>query len=170
MLRYKRVLLKLSGEALMGVRVWDRPGGASGYRSRDQGNSRARSEVAIVIGGGNIFRGITATKYGVDRVTADYMGMLATVMNGLALQGAAGTRRVAARLQTAIEMHQVAEPYIRRRAIRHLEKGRVVIFAGAMATLLHYGHNCFPPGGGDRRRSDLEGNQRWRCVQCGSHA
>jgi uridylate kinase len=87
-------------------------------------------ETAIVIGGGNIFRGTAAPSYGVDRVTADYMGMLATVMNGLALQGALEKERVVTRLQTAIEMHQVAEPYIRRRAIRHLEKGRVVIFAG----------------------------------------
>jgi uridylate kinase len=88
------------------------------------------AEIAIVIGGGNIFRGSTAANYGVDRVTADYMGMLATVMNGLALQGALETEGVMTRLQTAIEMHQVAEPYIRRRAIRHLEKGRAVIFAG----------------------------------------
>ena len=88
------------------------------------------AEVAIVIGGGNIFRGSTAANYGVDRVTADYMGMLATIMNGLALQGALEKEGVMTRLQTAIEMHQVAEPFIRRRAIRHLEKGRVVIFAG----------------------------------------
>jgi uridylate kinase len=87
-------------------------------------------EVAIVIGGGNIFRGNNAASYGVDRVTADYMGMLATIMNGLALQGALEKEGVTTRLQTAIEMHQVAEPFIRRRAIRHIEKGRVVIFAG----------------------------------------
>ena len=131
MLQYKRVLLKLSGEALMGNQGF----GIDPYVLQDiaqeiQEVHALGVEVATVIGGGNIFRGITAANYGVDRVTADYMGMLATVMNGLALQGALEKEGVMTRLQTAIEMHQVAEPYIRRRAIRHLEKGRVVIFAG----------------------------------------
>jgi uridylate kinase len=131
MLRYKRILLKLSGEALMG----DQGFGIDPVVLQDISQEIKEihalgAEVAVVIGGGNIFRGITASTYGVDRVTADYMGMLATVMNGLALQGAMEKEGVITRLQTAIEMHQVAEPYIRRRAIRHLEKGRVVIFAG----------------------------------------
>jgi len=131
MLRYKRVLLKLSGEALMGNQGF----GIDPQVLRDIAQEIKEvhalgAEIAIVIGGGNIFRGSTAANYGVDRVTADYMGMLATVMNGLALQGALEKEGVMTRLQTAIEMHQVAEPYIRRRAIRHLEKGRAVIFAG----------------------------------------
>jgi uridylate kinase len=131
MLRYKRVLLKLSGEALMGNQGF----GIDPQVLRDIAQEikevhELGAEIAIVIGGGNIFRGSTAANYGVDRVTADYMGMLATVMNGLALQGSLEKEGVMTRLQTAIEMHQVAEPYIRRRAIRHLEKGRAVIFAG----------------------------------------
>src|SRR5919198_2823468 len=131
MLRYKRVLLKLSGEALMGNQGL----GIDPQVLRDIAQEikevhELGAEIAVVIGGGNIFRGSTAANYGVDRVTADYMGMLATVMNGLALQGALEKEGGMTRLQTAIEMHQVAEPYIRRRAIRHLEKGRVVIFAG----------------------------------------
>jgi uridylate kinase len=131
MLQYKRVLLKLSGEALMGNQGFGiDPHVLQDIAQEIQEIHALGAEVATVIGGGNIFRGTTATKYGVDRVTADYMGMLATVMNGLALQGALEKEGVMTRLQTAIEMHQVAEPYIRRRAIRHLEKGRVVIFAG----------------------------------------
>jgi uridylate kinase len=130
-LRYKRILLKLSGEALMGNQGFGiDPEVLQEISQEVKEVHEIGVEVAVVIGGGNIFRGITATSYGVDRVTADYMGMLATVMNGLALQGAMEKEGVITRLQTAIEMHQVAEPYIRRRAIRHLEKGRVVIFAG----------------------------------------
>jgi uridylate kinase len=130
-LRYKRVLLKLSGEALMGNQGFGiDPDVLQEISLEVKEINELGVEVAIVIGGGNIFRGISASNYGVDRVTADYMGMLATVMNGLALQGAMEKAGVITRLQTAIEMHQVAEPYIRRRAIRHLEKGRVVIFAG----------------------------------------
>jgi uridylate kinase len=130
-LRYKRVLLKLSGEALMGNQGFGiDPEVLQEISQEVKEINELGVEVAIVIGGGNIFRGIAASNYGVDRVTADYMGMLATVMNGLALQGAMEKEGVITRLQTAIEMHQVAEPYIRRRAIRHLEKGRVVIFAG----------------------------------------
>jgi uridylate kinase len=131
MLRYKRILLKLSGEALMGKQGFGIDLQVLQSISREiQEIHILGVEVAIVIGGGNIFRGNTAANYGVDRVTADYMGMLATIMNGLALQGALEKEGVMTRLQTAIEMHQVAEPFIRRRAIRHLEKGRVVIFAG----------------------------------------
>jgi len=131
MLHYHRILLKLSGEALMGNQGF----GIDPQVLRDIAEEVKEIQEfgvqsAIVIGGGNIFRGTEASTYGVDRVTADYMGMLATVMNGLALQGALEKEGVVTRLQTAIEMHQVAEPYIRRRAIRHLEKGRVVIFGG----------------------------------------
>ena len=131
MLRYKRVLLKLSGEALMGNQgLGIDPQVLRNIAQEIKEVHELGAEIAVVIGGGNIFRGSTAANYGVDRVTADYMGMLATVMNGLALQGALEKEGVMTRLQTAIEMHQVAEPYIRRRAIRHLEKGRAVIFAG----------------------------------------
>jgi uridylate kinase len=131
MLQYKRILLKLSGEALIGHQGFGiDPEVLQDIAQEIKEIHDLGAETAVVIGGGNIFRGSTATNYGVDRVTADYMGMLATVMNGLALQGALEKEGVMTRLQTAIEMHQVAEPYIRRRAIRHLEKGRVVIFAG----------------------------------------
>jgi uridylate kinase len=131
MLQYKRILLKLSGEALIGQQGFGiDPQVLQDIAQEIKEIHDLGAEAAVVIGGGNIFRGSTATNYGVDRVTADYMGMLATVMNGLALQGALEKEGVMTRLQTAIEMHQVAEPYIRRRAIRHLEKGRVVIFAG----------------------------------------
>lgn len=131
MLQYKRILLKLSGEALIGHQgLGIDPQVLQDIAQEIKGIHNLGAEIAVVIGGGNIFRGSTAANYGVDRVTADYMGMLATVMNGLALQGALEKEGVMTRLQTAIEMHQVAEPYIRRRAIRHLEKGRVVIFAG----------------------------------------
>ncbi|MDK2824135.1 MAG: uridylate kinase [Clostridia bacterium] len=128
--KYKRVIIKLSGEALAGE---------LGYGiNQEILNSIATQiseivdlgvEVAIVVGGGNIWRGVAGSAKGMDRATADYMGMLATVINSLALQDALENQEVDTRVQTAIEMRQVAEPYIRRRAIRHLEKGRVVIFA-----------------------------------------
>jgi uridylate kinase len=131
--RYRRIVLKLSGEALAG---------AGGDKSLDsdvlhlvarevRAVREAGVDVAIVVGGGNIARGVqVAARTGVARVTADYMGLLATVINALALQDAMEREGLETRVQTAIEMHQVAEPYIRRRAIRHLEKGRVVVFAG----------------------------------------
>ena len=127
---YRRVLLKLSGEALMGD-------GQYGIEPRViEDIAREIAEVhhmgvqmALVIGGGNIFRGVSAASQGMDRATADYMGMLATVMNALALQQALEKHGVVTRVQSAIDMKEVAEPYIRRRAIRHLEKGRIVIFA-----------------------------------------
>jgi len=127
---YRRVLLKLSGEALMG----DRPFGldeavVSTIAAEIAEVHRLGVQVAIVVGGGNIIRGVTASTRGIDRVTADNMGMLATVINALALQDALEKLDVATRTQTAIEIRAVAEPLIRRRAIRHLEKGRVVIFA-----------------------------------------
>jgi len=129
-LKYKRVLLKLSGEALMG----DQPFGIQADQLRHY-SSEIKSavdlgvEVAIVIGGGNIYRGLSAEKSGVERVQGDYMGMLATVINGMALQSTMEDLGLYTRLVSAIKMEQVAEPYIRRRAIRHLEKRRVVIFS-----------------------------------------
>ena len=127
---YKRVLLKLSGEALMGQQQFGVDPAVASRIARDIGEIRSLGvEVAIVIGGGNIFRGLAASARGMDRATADYMGMLATVINGLALQDALEQQGTNTRVMTAIEMRQVAEPFIRRRAVRHLEKGRVVIFA-----------------------------------------
>lgn len=128
-MKYKRILLKLSGEALMGDKQFgidhDR---LSVYASQIKDISTAGVEVAIVIGGGNIFRGIQAAEGGMDRVQGDYMGMLATVINSMALQSALESIGVQTRLQSAIKMEQICEPFIRRRAVRHLEKGRVVIF------------------------------------------
>jgi len=129
--RFSRVVLKLSGEALMGKSEYGID--PSVVTTIAEQISRVVSEgveMAIVVGGGNIWRGLAASSKGMDRATADYMGMLATVINGLALQDALEHIGVHTRVQTAVEMHQVAEPYIRRRAIRHMEKGRVVILAG----------------------------------------
>lgn len=126
---YKRILLKLSGEALMGEKQFGIDHNRlDQYAEEIKEIVRAGIEVAIVIGGGNIFRGIQAVDGGIDRAQGDYMGMLATVINGMALQSALEKHEVFTRLQTAIKMEQIAEPYIRRRAVRHLEKGRVVIF------------------------------------------
>ncbi|MEW6188705.1 MAG: UMP kinase [Actinomycetota bacterium] len=128
--KYKRILLKLSGEALTNsLQYGIDPKVMASIAKQVRELSDEGVEIAIVVGGGNIFRGIAASAAGVDRATADYIGMLATVMNSLALQDALEKEGVVTRVQTAISMHQVAEPYIRRRAIRHLEKGRVVIFA-----------------------------------------
>jgi uridylate kinase len=127
---YKRILLKLSGEALMGEQqVGIDPAVASGIASDIAEIQNLGVETAVVIGGGNIFRGLAASAKGMDRATADYMGMLATVINALALQDALEHQGVVTRVVSAIEMRAVAEPFIRRRAIRHLEKGRVVVFA-----------------------------------------
>ncbi|WP_394824271.1 UMP kinase [Pendulispora albinea] len=131
-LRYRRIVLKLSGEALSGA------DGGFGIRPDVIGETAAELaevhalgvQVGIVVGGGNIFRGLKGSAAGMDRAQSDYMGMLATVINALALQDALEKANVPTRVQTAIEIRQVAEPYIRRRAIRHLEKGRMVIFAG----------------------------------------
>ena len=128
---FRRVVLKLSGEALMG----DQPYGIDPARiagiARQVDEAMARgTEVAIVVGAGNIFRGLQGMAVGMDRATADYMGMIATVLNALAIQDALEKLGLVTRVQSAIAMQEVAEPYIRRRAIRHLEKGRVVIFAG----------------------------------------
>ena len=127
---YNRVLLKLSGEALMGDQQFGVDPAVASRIARDVGEIQGLGvQTAIVIGGGNIFRGLAASARGMDRATADYMGMLATVINALALQDALEQHNVVTRVVTAIEMRAVAEPFIRRRAIRHLEKGRVVIFA-----------------------------------------
>ncbi len=129
-MHYTRVLLKLSGEALMGGSQYGiDPDVATRIASEVADIQSAGVQTAIVIGGGNIFRGVAASAKGMDRSTADYMGMLATVMNALALQDALEQQGVATRVLSAIEMRAVAEPFIRRRAIRHLEKGRVVVFA-----------------------------------------
>jgi len=128
--KYKRVLLKLSGEALMGSGQYGiDPETAARVSSEIKQARDAGTEVCVVVGGGNIFRGLKGAAEGLDRSTADYMGMLATVMNALALQNALETAGVYTRVLSAIPMASVSEPYIRRRAIRHLEKGRVVIFA-----------------------------------------
>jgi uridylate kinase len=129
-IKYKRILLKMSGESLMG----DQKFGISAtmlhhYAAQIKEVADEGVQIAIVIGGGNIFRGLQAEKSGIERVQGDYMGMMATVINGMALQSALEGLGVYTRLISAIEMKQIAEPYIRRRAIRHLEKGRVVIFS-----------------------------------------
>jgi uridylate kinase len=126
---FKRILLKLSGEALAGDLGYGiDPAVIKGIASEIKDVIELDVEVALVIGGGNIFRGLAASSQGMDRASADYMGMLATVMNSLAMQDALEKEGVITRVQSAIEMQEVAEPYIRRRAVRHLEKGRVVIF------------------------------------------
>jgi uridylate kinase len=136
-LKYKRVLLKLSGESLMG----DQKFGISAdmlahYARQIKMLTEMGVEVAVVIGGGNIFRGLQAADSGIDRVQGDYMGMMATVINGMAIQSALETLGVYTRLISAIEMKSIAEPYIRRRATRHLEKGRVVIFSAGTEALI----------------------------------
>jgi uridylate kinase len=128
---YKRVLLKLSGEALMGGETYGIDPAVATQIAKDIADIQSLGvETAIVIGGGNIFRGLAASARGMDRATADYMGMLATIINALALQDALEQQGVVTRVVTAIEMRAIAEPFIRRRAIRHLEKGRVVVFGG----------------------------------------
>lgn len=129
--KYRRILLKLSGEALAGPEGFGiDPRRAEEIADRVREVRELGVDVAIVIGGGNVWRGKVGIERGMDRATADYMGMLATVMNALALMDAMERRGLVTRVQSAIEMHAVAEPYIRRRAIRHLEKGRVVILGG----------------------------------------
>jgi len=130
-LAYKRILLKVSGEALMGEQTYGIDPEVATQIAKDVSEIQGMGvETAIVIGGGNIFRGVAASARGMDRATADYMGMLATIINALALQDALEKQGVATRVVTAIEMRSVAEPFIRRRAIRHLEKRRVVVFGG----------------------------------------
>ena len=130
-MKYKRILLKLSGEALMGGRQYGiDPQRLAEYAQEIKQIIDRGVQVAIVIGGGNIFRGVAGASKGMDRVQADHMGMLATVINGLALQSALEDANIPTRLQSAVKINEVAEPFIRRRAVRHLEKGRVVIFGG----------------------------------------
>lgn len=130
-MHYKRILLKLSGEALMGTRQYGiDPVRLQEYAQEIRELVDKKIEVAIVIGGGNIFRGVAGASRGMDRVQGDHMGMLATVINGLALQSALEDEKIPTRLQSAIKINEVAEPFIRRKAMRHLEKGRVVIFGG----------------------------------------
>ncbi|MDE3742724.1 UMP kinase [Maribacter polysaccharolyticus] len=130
-MQYNRILLKLSGEALMGERQYGiDPKRLAEYAQEIKEVVDKGMQVAIVIGGGNIFRGLAGASNGMDRVQGDHMGMLATVINGLALQSALENEGVQTRLQSAIKINEVAEPFIRRRAMRHLEKGRVVIFGG----------------------------------------
>ncbi len=128
---YQRVMLKLSGEALMGRREFGLDTATLGAIAKDISDVVAMGvQVCIVIGGGNIFRGVSAASAGMDRAQADYMGMLATVMNALAVQSALEKAGVETRVQSAIPMESICEPYIRRRAMRHMEKGRVVVFGG----------------------------------------
>ncbi|WP_456431928.1 UMP kinase [Thermosulfuriphilus sp.] len=129
-LRYHRILLKLSGEALLGEASFGISPEVMDDIAREVAEvHRLGVEIGIVIGGGNIFRGVAGASKGMDRASADYMGMLATVINALALQDALERQGITTRVQSAIDMREIAEPYIRRRAIRHLEKGRIVIFA-----------------------------------------
>ena len=128
---YKRILLKLSGEALLGERSYGiDPKRIAQYAKDIKSITDLGIEVAVVIGGGNIFRGVSAASNGIDRVQGDYMGMLATVINGMALQSSLEEEKIQTRLQTALKIEEVAEPYIKRKAVRHLEKKRVVIFGG----------------------------------------
>ncbi|HQL00860.1 MAG TPA: UMP kinase [Smithellaceae bacterium] len=128
---YKRILLKLSGEALLGGQSSGVDPAVADYIANEiKSLNDLNVQIAIVIGGGNIFRGIEASAKGMDRTTADYMGMLATVINSLALQSALEKREIPTRVQSSIEMREIAEPFIQRKALSHLEKGRVVIFAG----------------------------------------
>jgi len=127
--KFSRILLKLSGEALMGAGEQYSHAKLTGLAQNLAAVQQLGVQVGIVVGGGNIFRGLAASARGMDRATGDYIGMLATVMNGLALQDALEKAGVPTRVMTAIAMNEIAEPYIRRRAIRHLEKGRIVIFA-----------------------------------------
>ena len=129
-MKYNRILLKLSGEALLGKNLYGIDNDRLVDYAKEIKNIHDQGvQIAIVIGGGNIFRGLTGSKDGIDRVQADYMGMLATVINGLAIQNALENIKVPTRLQSAIKMESIAEPFIKRKATRHLEKGRVVIFA-----------------------------------------
>lgn len=128
-MKYKRILLKLSGEALMGERQYGiDPKRLAEYADQIKSLHEKGVEIAIVIGGGNIFRGVAGASNGMDRVQGDYMGMLATIINAMALQGALEDAGMQTRLQTALKVEAIAEPYIKRRAVRHLEKGRIVIF------------------------------------------
>ena len=140
---YKRVLLKLSGEALMGDKPYGiDPAIVQSIAEDVESVIANKVQLAIVVGGGNIFRGLKGSADGMDRATADYVGMLATVMNAISLQDGLERVGVETRVQTAIEMQEIAEPYIRRRAMRHLEKGRVVVFGGGWKSIFYYRYYC----------------------------
>ena len=161
---YARALLKLSGEALAGEKGFGLDFNVVEAFADEIITVHARGvQLGLVVGGGNILRGTTASRQGLDRVSADYMGMLATVINALALQDILERKGVQTRVMTAIRMESLAEPYIRRRALRHLEKGRLVIFAGGTGNpyLLHR-YRRGAPGAGDRGRGDPQGHQRGR--------
>lgn len=131
--KYKRVLLKLSGEAFLGDRKFGIDPKFTQWLAREIGKAKKTgAQITIVVGGGNIFRGTSAEENGLERITGDYIGMLATIMNSLVLQAALENEKIDSRVLTSIEIKDVAEPYIRRRALRHLEKGRIVIFAGGI--------------------------------------
>ena len=148
MIPYKRILLKISGEALMGEKSFGLDTQViNSIASQIKNVSDLNIEICMVVGGGNIFRGISAASEGFDRSTADYMGMLATLINALSLQNALEKISVATRVQSAISVSQIAEPYIRRKAIRHLEKKRVVIFgAGTGNPFFYYRYSFFFEG------------------------
>ena len=164
-LRYRRVLLKVSGEALMGTQSY---GIDVAVLERIAGDIKdavdAGAQICLVIGGGNIFRGLSGVAAGIDRATADYMGMLATIMNAIAMQAALERLGLPTRVQSAIPIMSVCEPYIRRRAIRHMEKGRAVIFAaGTGQSVLHDRYGGGLARGGDELRRDVQGDPgRWR--------
>ena len=166
--KYKRVLLKLSGEALMGDKNFGLdPTVIEQYAQDVKAITELGVQVAIVIGGGNIYRGMNESETGIERAHGDYMGMLATVINGMAMQAMLEKVGVYTRLQSAIKMEQIAEPYIRRRAIRHVEKGRVVIFGAGtgnpyFTTDTAGSLTCYR----DQCRGDLERNKgRWHLLQ-----
>ena len=162
--KYKRILLKLSGEALMGDKSFGFDNSVIAQYAQDiKSITELGVQVAIVIGGGNIYRGMNEAETGIERAHGDYMGMLATVINGMALQAGLEKVGVYTRLQSAIKMEQIAEPYIRRRAMRHLEKGRVVIFgAGTGNPLFYHGYSRFIKGHRDQCRCNIKRNKgRW---------
>ena len=167
--KYKRILLKLGGEALSGEAGCGIDPCQAESLAQTIGEVRQQGvDVAIVIGGGNLWRGRIGLERGMDRATADYMGMLATVMNALALMDAMERMGMVTRVQSAIEMHAVAEPYIRRRAIRHMEKGRVVILGGGHGqSLLHHRYDGGAAGNGTRRRPADQSHQGGRGVRLG---
>ena len=132
-MKYKRILLKLSGEALMGSKQYGiDPSLLDSYAEEIKKIHEKEIELAVLIGGGNIFRGVQAEKSGIDRVQGDYMGMLATIINAMALQGSLEKKNLTTRLMSGIKMEKVCEPFIRRRAVRHLEKGRIVLFGAGL--------------------------------------
>ena len=169
-LKYGRILLKLSGEMLAGEQGFGiAPPIIDSLTDEIRAVHGMGVSLGLVIGGGNIVRGAIASQQGMDRVSADYMGMLATVINALAIQDALERKKVETRVLTAIRMEQLAEPYIRRRALRHLEKGRVVIFAGGTGNpYFSHRYRGGAPWDRDGSRCDHQGDQGRGDIQCGS--